>query len=267
MGGEMKATARSAEDSTVFRLLARGGYVATGVVHVTVGVMALAIAFTGKGDSDQTSALQALASAPLGALALWALAVLLWALGLFHLVLGITQSQGDRAKKWGRRLSELGQAVVFVAIGVIAASVALGNRSDGDRSAEEASRGLLDVPGGPILLAATGAGLAVGGIAFVVIGVRRGFRKRMRIPGGALGRAVTTLGVIGFAAKGAAIAVVGVLVCVAAFRDDPESAGALDTAIQTLRGLPGGALIAGVIGIGFIAYGVFCGFRSRYARL
>lgn len=263
----MKSAARSAENSTTFRALARGGYVASGVVHGLVGGLALTIAFTGRGESDQTTALQGIASAPLGAVALWLLAGLLFTLGVFHILSGFTRSTTDRKRKWGQRISHWAQAAMFIAIGVVAASVALGNGSDGDTSAENASRGLLDAPGGPVILAIAGAGVAIGGIVFVGMGLARSFQKKMRIPPGALGTTVTALGVGGYAAKGAAIAVIGGLITLAAIRNDPESAGALNTAIQTLHDLPGGPVIVGIIGAGFIAYGVFCCFRARFAKL
>lgn len=263
----MKSAARSAENSKAFRALARGGYVASGVVHALIGGLALTVALTGQGETDQGTALATIASQPLGAALLWGLAALLVALGLFHLVSGFTQSASSDKSKWGQRLSQWGQGVALLSIGVITISVAMGDRSGGDSNAESASRGLLDAPGGPILLAIVGIGVAVGGLVFAVMGLARSFAKQMRIPSGPLGTWITALGVAGYAAKGIAIAVIGALVTLAAVRNDPEAAGALDTAIQTLRDLPGGPFIVAAVGVGFIAYGVFCGFRAKYAKL
>lgn len=240
---------------------------ANGVVHAIVGGIALAIAITGKGDSDQNSALANMASVPAGLVALWILAVLLWMLALFFIVDGITQAESSATKKWGRRFPKWGQAVVFAVTGGIASSVAMGSRSDSDSSAEKASRGLLDIPGGPVLLGLIGAALAVGGLVFVGMGLLRRFEKQMRLPDDARGTAVRTFGIIGFVAKGSAVAVIGVLITSAAIKNDPDSAGALDTAVQTLRDLPGGSFIVGTLGIGLIAYGVFCALRARYTEL
>lgn len=267
MNPHVKSAARSAENSTALRGLARGGYVASGIVHGLIGLLALTIAVTGQGESDQGTALATLASQPFGAVALWVLAALLVAVGVFHLVSGFTQSADDDSSRWRSRLSERGQAAAYVAIGVVAISVNLGNRSDGDANAENASRGLLDAPGGPVMLAIVGIGVGIGGVAFAIMGLMRKFTDTMRIPGGALGTAVTALGVVGHVAKGVSIAVVGGLIAIAAVRNDPESAGALNTAIQTLRDAPGGPVIVAAIGAGFIAYGVFCCLRARYARL
>ncbi|KTR81407.1 DUF1206 domain-containing protein, partial [Leucobacter chromiiresistens] len=53
----------------------------------------------------------------------------------------------------------------------------------------------------------------------------------------------------------------------AGFSGDSSSAGALDSAITSLYDLPGGPATIVGIGVGFLAYGVFCLFRARFADL
>jgi hypothetical protein len=267
-----RRAAREAQANPALRVLARAGYAANGLVHILIGVIVLVIATGGSGESDQSGAFKAVAEAPAGFVALWALALALVALGVWHAFDGILvttyreDAEGE-ARKWGRRLSEWGQAVVFIALGVLSASVALGARPDSEKTTEGASRTVLSMPGGPFLLSLVGLGVGIGGIAFVVMGVRRSFRNRMDIPSGPLGTAVTALGVVGFVAKGIALGIVGALLLFAVFASDPKAAGGLDGAIAAALQLPGGPWIAGFIGAGFAAYGVFCLFRARYARL
>lgn len=267
MSAPARQAARKAESSTSFRAMARAGYAANGIVHVLIGTLVVAVAFGGSGESDQSGAFRAVAAAPLGLLALWVLAVALCALGVWHVVHGVRVRAGSTAKTWGRRVSEWGQAVVFIALGVLAASVALGARPDTEQSAEGASRGVLSIPGGPLLLGAVGLGIGIGGISFVVMGVMRSFRKRMSIPSGAFGDALTTLGVVGFIAKGVALGIVCVLLLVAAVTLDSQAAGGLDGAVQALLQVAYGPVLVIVVGVGFIAYGIFTIFRSWYARL
>lgn len=267
MSDSAKDAAREARESPALRLLARGGYAANGVVHLMIGAIAVVIAVGGRGESDQAGAFTAIASAPLGFAALWTMALLLAALGLWHAVAGIAVSRRSDVKKWGVRISEWGQAVIFVALGVIAAAVALGARPDADETAQEASRGVLDIPGGAWLLAAVGVGIIIGGISFVVMGVRASFRTKLSLPGGGLGRSVVALGVVGFVAKGVALGVVGVLLLIAAVRVDASTAGGLDGAVRALLDVFAGPLLVGFVGAGFVAYGLFCLFRARYARL
>ncbi|MGX1701425.1 DUF1206 domain-containing protein [Microbacterium sp. NPDC055357] len=268
----VKSAAREAASNPVLRFLARAGYVANGIVHVLIGAIVLAIAFGAPGEGDQAGALKALASAPLGFILLWVIAVALAALGVWHAFAGIiARAPRDdvkgAAKKWARRVSEWGQAVVFLTLGVITAAVALGARPDAEKTAESASRGVLQLPGGPFVLGLTGLGIAIGGIAFIVMGLLRSFRKRMDLPDGKRGRGLTVAGIVGFIAKGVSLGVVGVLVLVAAVRQDADAAGGLDGAIDALLELYLGPLLAGLVGAGFVVYGVFTVFRARYARL
>ena len=268
MRAEAKRAAESAESSAAFRGVARAGYVANGVVHALIAAIVFAVAFGGTGQTDQTGAFNAIAAAPVGFVALWVLAVTLCALGLYHGAEGLlTGGAPGTASKWGRRAAEWGQALVFIALGLIAASVALGARPDAEKTAEDASRGVLSLVGGPFLLGVVGVGVGVGGVTFIVMGARRSFESRVEVPGGKTGGLVKTLGVVGFIAKGVALVIIGVSLIVAAVTVEPVAAGGLEGAIQALLVLPLGPWMAGLVGIGLLAYAVFCVFRARYARL
>lgn len=262
-----KDAARAATDSTAFRTLARAGFAANGVVHTLIGAIVLTIAAGGQGNSDQAGAFTAIAEAPLGFVALWVLAVALAALGVWHVAGAVLARDSGETPRWVTRLAEGGRALVYLSLAAVSVTVALGARPDGDGNAKSVSSQLLAVPGGPFLLGAVGVGVAVAGVAFGVIGVRRTFRKKLTIPSGRTGRAVVVLGTVGYVAKGIALATVGVLLAIAAVRVSPEEAGGLDGAITALRSFPFGPWIIVGVGVGFIAYGVFCGFRARYARL
>ncbi|GAA2989695.1 hypothetical protein JOD63_001768 [Microbacterium terrae] len=262
-----RRVAREAQDSAALRFAARGGYVASGVVHLIVGVLVIAVAFGGDGVADQTGAFRAIAGAPLGFVLLWIAAIALLALAVWQVLDGVLVRRGGEVKKWGARLVEWGKALVFLALGVVAAAVAVGARPDPDGSVADASRGLIALPGGPVLLGAIGIGILASGIGFAVAGVRRRYLEQLDLPSGVAGTAVTWLAVIGFVAKGLALVTVGVLLLVAAIRLSPEDAGGLDAAIDGLVALPAGPALCLVIGIGLIAYGVFLVCRSKLQRL
>jgi len=267
-----KRVAREAEQNTPLRALARGGYAANGLVHILIGVIALVVAWGGDGVSDQSGALMAIARVPLGFILLWVLAITLGALGVWQLLEGILmrpESDGAQgfAGKWGRRIGAWGQSAIFLALGLVAASVALGARVDTEQAAEDASDGLLSIPGGPIVLTLTGLGIGIGGIVFIVMGWRRSFRAKIDIPDHGIGRGIAGLGAVGFIAKGVALVIVGILLVLAPIRSDEDTAGGLDGALRALLLLPYGPLLVAVVGFGFMAYGVFCFFRVRWARL
>lgn len=268
MGEPVHDAARAVERQPAARVLARGGYVANGLVHLLIGALIIGVAFGGDRDADQTGAFRAVAEVPLGFVALWVAAALLAALGVWHLAEGMLASRRRRgAGVWGLRVSEWGQAIVFLFFGGLSAAVALGARPQADDAARDASRGILAVPGGVFAIVLVGVGVAIAGVVFVVMGVRRSFRSKMTIPDGAVGRVVQGLGVAGFIAKGVALGSLGGVLVVAAVRSRADEAGSLDAAIRALLDLSFGREIVIVVGAGLIAYGVFTVFRARYADL
>lgn len=255
------------QDNHVFQLMARGGYAVNGLLHILIGGIALSVAFGSGGQADQGGALSGLAATPGGTFILWAVAIGLWAIGLFQ-VLETFLVRGTDKDAWMDRGKEGGKAVAYIVIGFSAASVAMGGGGGGGSGKTQGMTAqLLATPGGVFVVILVGLGvIAVGGY-FIVKGVKKKFLQDITLPTGKTGRTVTTLGRVGYIAKGVAIAVVGILFCVAAITADPSEATGLDGALKTLAELPFGAIILGVVALGLIAYGVYCFARAKYARL
>lgn len=261
--------ADDATDSRGFVLAARAGYVAAGLLHVMIGVIALRVATGGSGSADQSGAVAALAGSPGGTVLLWACFLGCAALAVFlfsEIFFGATQrSDRDRLK---HRVKMGGQAVVYGAIGAVFGTYALGGTSDSSGSTQSLSARLMAHPAGTVLLIVVGLGLVVAGAFFVHRGVTRSFRENLkRLPPGTAGRAVMWLGRAGYAAKGVALAVLGVLVVVATVRSDPEQSSGLDGALKALQEQPFGAWILGAVALGLICYGAFMVVRARYQRM
>lgn len=261
--------ADDATDSRGFVLAARAGYVAAGLLHVMIGVIALRVATGGSGSADQSGAVAALAGSPGGTVLLWACFLGCAALAVFlfsEIFFGATQrSDRDRLK---HRVKMGGQAVVYGAIGAVFGTYALGGTSDSSGSTQSLSARLMAHPAGTVLLIVVGLGLVVAGAFFVHRGVTRSFRENLKsLPPGTAGRAVMWLGTAGYAAKGVALAVLGVLVVVATGRSDPEQSSGLDGALKALQEQPFGAWILGAVALGLICYGAFMVVRARYQRM
>ena len=74
-------------------------------------------------------------------------------------------------------------------------------------------------------------------------------------------------GQIGYAVKGAAYAIVGVLLVVAAATYSSHKSTGLDGALRTLAAQPFGVVLLLVVVLGFALFGVYCFFQSRYRKV
>ena len=259
---------REVRSSRPFQLAARAGFATNGVLHILMGFLALGVATgagTGGTDADPSGALSAIAATPGGIILIWALVAGLVALALWLLIEGLLLllPSGEIADGLITAL----KGVVYAAIAGSGITIALGGRSDSTEDAREVSAFLIATPGGVFVLALLG--LVIGGIGvyFIVKGLRRRFRRDLRVPDGKTGRTVVALGVLGYVAKGVALVSLGVLAVVAAITTDSSEVTGLDGALRALTELPYGVLLLSIVGLGLVAYGVYCAARARWARL
>lgn len=261
-----KSAAHEARGSDAFRRVARAGFVVIGLVHIIIGAIAVSIASGGGGDADQDGAMQQIRSTPVGGLVLALVAAALVALAVWQVVSGVV-AVGGEVKKWGQRIKLFGIAVAYLVIAGLAVIYAFGGNAESEKSSKFVSEVLLGAPGGIFLLIAVGLTVVGVGIGFVVSGFTTGFRKTLDLPSGAGRPPIVVLGVIGYIAKGVAIALTGILFVVSAWTHDPDKAGGLDAALRSLTDLPFGRAVLWVVGAGLVVYGVFSMVRARYARM
>jgi len=262
-----RGAARKAQDSSAFRVLARAGYVVLGVIHLLIGAIAISIAQGGGGQADQSGAIEQIRQNPAGTALLWVIVAGLAALAIWQIAEALVERDPDTKKAWAHRVKFLGTAVAYIAIAVTALTAALGGQSSSSQSSQSFTAQLLATPAGVALLVLVGLVVLAIGVAFVVRGAKREFEKHLSLPGGTVGKATVAFGVVGYIAKGIAVAVAGILFVVAAFTHDPQAAGGLDAALHSLAGLPFGPLILWVVGAGLVLYGLFCFARARFARM
>ena len=264
----VRKAARSAEDSTPFRTLARVGYAVNGLLHLMIGVIAISVALgRAAAPADQSGALGQLSRTPGGVVLLWTVVIGLVGLGLWQVVQAFLVPALDPERKWAHRLIELGKAVAYLAIAGTAFTFASGASSNAATSTQDFTATLLSVPGGILLLVLVGLLVVVIGGFFVYRGAARTFTEGISVPGGAPGAAIVTLGVVGYIAKGIALGVVGILFLVAAFTTNAAKATGLDGALKSLVALPFGPVILIAVGAGLIAFGVYSFARALVARL
>jgi hypothetical protein len=260
-------TAEQVQDSKWMDHAIRAGLVAYGVVHLLVAWLAVQLAFGEKADSASNSgAMQYLAEQPLGGVLLWLIAV-----GMFFLVLWRLlefgfgyRGESDDTKRWRKRATSLGKAVIYGALGVSAVRTATGSGGGGGTDSTTAK--LMDLPAGQWIVGAVGLAIIGYGISLVVRGWTEKFREHLDAQGqsGTDGSAYVKLGKAGYIAKGVAIAIVGGLFGYAAVTHDPKKSGGLDQALQTVLEQPFGQVLLVAIAIGIAAYGAFCFARAKH---
>jgi Domain of Unknown Function (DUF1206) len=266
-----RSTASRAADSKPLEYLARGGFIAYGVIHLLIAWLALQIAFgTSSGESDQSGALTELAAKPLGKTMV--VIAIIGMIGLaiwqaFEAAIGESGEQ-DRAALAERFISGC-RPIMYLYFAFIGIKVLSGsNASSGDSSQKSAST-LMDNSAGRFFIGFVGLVVVGVGIGLAIYGVKKKFEKHLNMQqmDAKVRKTVERLGMAGYTAKGIAYTIAGVLVVIAAVKYDPEKARGLDAALKTLATAPYGPWLLGLIALGIAAFGVYCFFQSRYRKV
>lgn len=259
-----RTAANRANQHPAVKMLARGGFIVLGVLHILIGWIAVRIATgSGGGEASNSGALATIAEAPGGQILLWVAVAALAALALWRLTQLFTEEElKDRAK--GGVL-----AVVFASLAFTTSTFAAGGRtSDGDTATDVTARALAQPWGAAFVII---AGLVVLGVGLFSIwhGATKGFKKGLEAGAGAgdVGTAIVGAGMAGYIARGTAFVILGVLIVIAGWRSDPEQAAGLDAALRTLGEQPFGAVLLIIIGVGLALYGLYSIARARYIRM
>lgn len=267
------SSADRAGNSDALEGLARVGLIAYGVVHLLVAWLALQLAWGGGGGSaDQSGAMATLASKPFGKGLLWVLAVGLIALALWQLAevlrhrAGLRSSGDARKKAAGKIVKSVAKTVVYLFLAVTAIRFATGGGQSSGQQQQSAVAGVFSWPAGRFLVGLAALVVIGVGVYHVHKGVTKHFMKEIDTAQATAGqrRVIERLGLVGYPAKGVALALVGGLLGWAAITFDPAKATGLDGAMRTLLDAPFGKALLTVVALGIAAFGVFCLFRARY---
>lgn len=268
-GGAASAPGRVAQNK-VFERFARGGYLASGLVHLIIGYIAIRLALGGGGGTvDQSGALAALASTPGGALTLWVAAVAFTMMGLWRLVETILGRATDPKSqdRWSEafdRAKALALSVTYFVFAFTTLGFARGAGKSSGAQESGISVRLMQTSGGKAALVAAGVAIVAVGGYHVYKGATRSFLDDLA---GSPGDAVRRLGIVGYVAKGVVLAGVGVLLVVATLRSQPDRATGLDGALKTLLTHPAGAVMLVLAGLGIIAYGLYSFVMARHTKM
>jgi hypothetical protein len=261
-------TAEQAHESDWLDHAIRAGLVAYGVVHLLIAWLAIQLALGEKEDSASNSgAMHYLAQQPLGEVLVWLVAVGMFLLVVWRLLefaFGY-RDESDDTKRWRKRATSLGKAVIYGAIGWSAVQTATGS-GGGKGGTDSTTAKLMQLPGGQLIVGAVALAIIGYGCSLVYRGWTEKFREHLDAQGqsGTDGSAYVKLGKAGYIAKGISIALVGGLFGYAAITHDPKKSGGLDQALQTVLEQPFGQVLLIAIGLGIAAYGIFCFARAKH---
>ena len=272
MAASSGGKAEQAGDSRSLEVLARVGLVAYGVVHLLISWLALQLAWSTSSSksADLSGALKTVADQPFGKILLWLVAVGLVALALWQaseVIWGYRRLEG--AKRVRSRLISSAKAVIYAALGVAAASVALGSGASSSQSQQEATSGVLALPGGRTVVVVTGLIVVTVGVAAIVKGLQESFAEEIDTSpmSPVAQKAVARLGQVGYIAKGMGLGLIGSLLSYAALTFDKQKAPGLDGTLQTILAQPFGKYLLTAAALGFLAFGLFALLQTRYRRM
>jgi uncharacterized protein DUF1206 len=268
---QAKSTASRAADSKPLEYLARGGFIGYGVIHLLFAWLAAQIAFGNSGkESDQSGALSELATKPFGKVLVIIVIIGMVALAIwqaFEAVVGESGRQGKEAV--AERVVSGVRAIIYLAIAWSGFKIVQGAGSSNANSQEKGASTLMDATGGRWLLGLIGVVVAGVGVGLVVYGLLKKFEEHQNTQqmSPSVRKTNRRLGMAGYAAKGVAYTIAGVLVVAAAVTYDPDKARGLDAALRTLAQASYGPWLLGLIALGIAAFGVFCFAQAKYRKV
>ena len=248
------------------------GYAAKGLVYFLIGILAIEAAILPERKAAGTyNALKHLSTQPLGSVILCLLAVGLVGYVLRRLLQAIIYpghsagfSFSSVLQRTGYILSSLSYAgVAYSALSIV---FKLGKYND---HIQEWVEQLFDrAIAGEGIVFVVGIGVAGVGIGYLYGAYTGSYISQFTSSNidSRLEYCARLMGKIGIAARGVAFIVTGLCLILASLVSDSDLAGGLQNAFQVLAEQPLGWLWLGLIGTGFIAYGIYMFVAARYRR-
>ena len=252
--------------------LARAGFVAKGLVYVTIGGLAF-LAATGDGGetTDTRGAISKIATYPFGQILLGFLAVGLIGYAAWRIIQGIadTEHEGRGFKALIKRGSAMVSGLIHLGLAVFAAKILIGARAENGNEAAGWTAWLMQQPFGIWLVMIAGLVAIGAGVHQFYFGLQEKFRERLHVARMSNQELKWTerAGKLGHMARGIVFGVIGCLLLVAASQHDPNQAQGLDGALDTLARQPYGPVLLGGVAVGLLAYGLYMLVEARYRKI
>ncbi len=252
-------------------ILAKAGYAARGVIYLIIGALALMEAF-GAGGSTEGSrgALGAILAWPGGVVILWLMALGLLGYATWRFVQSIldADNHGTDGKGLVIRAGLIVSAVSHTLLAVYAASVAVAGTSDdgGGGGKEGLVAMMLGWPAGKWIAVLVGLCIIGAGVAQLVKGYKTKFKEHFVIEPDKMDK-ISPICRFGLIARGVVFIVVGIMFAYAAFTQDPDQAGGLQTVLDQAQDASFGWVLLALIALGLLAFGLYSIFEALYRKI
>ena len=248
----------------------RVGWFAKGVVYILAGILAILVvarslgwttSATGSNEASPTGAIKEVAHKGGGPLLLILLAIGLFLYAAWRLATALLPGSTD-AEGTATRVGYLVSAILYITFAVTAISLARSPRAnaDGNQKETDITSGLMKNTGGRWLVGIVGLIVVGAGIYRLMVAKKGEVTKDVDMGGMSPERARIThwLGNLGEVGRGIAMGVIGFFLARAAVTFNAAEATGLDGALRRLLQYSWGAALCAIVGIGFVAYGIFC---------
>ena len=259
----------AARHRPAFEWLARVGLVARGVSYGIIGVLALKLAVgSGGKTTDQEGALKTIAHQSFGKALLIAMAIGLACYAAWRLLRAAIGHGTEQEDSTLDRISGVSAGIGYAALAVTAVKIVAG-AGGGSSSPKQTAGGVLDWPGGRVIVAVAGAILIGVAASEAYKGVSRKFLEDSKTEemSPAVERGFTAIGVFGHLARTVVFGLIGYGVIKAAIDYDPSNAIGLDGALSKLAHYSYGPFLLGVVAAGFIGFALYSIADARYRRV
>lgn len=265
-----QTNATRVQHSHLLKILTRTGFIGYGVVHLLFAWLAAQIAFgRSADDGDQSGAMRALAAQPLGRFLVITIGIGLLAMAIWQALAAAYGHREDRGReRTMERVASASRTVVYLYFAWTAYKVFSNANSNSADKQQALTEQLMSSSGGRWLVGLAGLVLAGIGVGLVVYGLIKRFEKHLRtgMMSPRTRQLTRRLGMAGYAAKGAAYGISGLLIVIAAVRYDPDKARGLDAALHTLREQAYGTILLTIVALGIAAFGIFCFVQAKYRK-
>jgi hypothetical protein len=230
-----------------------------------------ALGFAGGRIVGTESAVATLRDQPFGQAMLWVVAIGLLGYVLWRFVQAFMdpEHKGDDATGLARRFGLAVSGITYLALSIFTFRLIMGSGSSGSSGSQKSTGMLMQYEWGIWVIGLIGA-------VFIGVGCYHLYRAyaikfsddwKTHEMDPAVCKWSIRLSRFGIAARAVAFALIGWFFIQAALQADPSEARGLEGALRTFYEQPYGQVWLGLIGFGFLCYGLYCVINARFKRI